>query len=220
MGSEMCIRDSSLTTSSMPLSGPAPIVAIQLGEHDLNEIKRLPDVGVTLNDSILSVGNSAIVDMNGNLMAPIHSFPPALFITDFTRPRLLSFSFDIGSGVLTLTFSETVIGSSFTPSAIMFVNGQVSNVSGELQPTASYTLTGGTPSTFYSTVIEVQLTEQDLSAINATDNLATSVDNTYIIATPTTIFDANGNEMIPIPLAGLQASEFCLVSCSASGKMI
>lgn len=211
-------------TSSRSLSGPTPNVVILLSNHDLNEIKRLPDVGVSLNDSILSVGDSAIIDMNGNLMAPISRndfFQPVLYISDFTSPQLVSFSFDIGSGVLMLTFSETVIGASFTPSAITFFNGQVSNVSGELQPTASHRLTGGTSSTFDSTVIEVQLTQQDLSAINATDNLATSVDDTYIIATSVTVFDTNGNQMIPIPLADrLQVSEFCLVSCSTNGRIL
>ena len=210
-------------TNSVSLSEPATVIIIQLSNTDLNGIKAIPNLGATANDTFLSVGNSAVVDMNGNVMAPISSSDAlivAFLIPDFTPPALVSFSLDIGSGVLTLTFSETVIGSTLTPSAITFVNGQVSNVSGELQPTASHRLTGGTSSTFDSTVIEVLLTQQDLSAINATDNLATSVNDSYIIATSMTVFDTNINQMIPISLADpLQASEFCLVSCDTNGKI-
>lgn len=199
--------------SSVSLSGPAAHVIIQLSGDDLNGIKRIPELGSSVNFTFLSVGASAVVDMNGNRMAPISSseaLAVAFLIPDFTPPELVSFSLDIGSGVLTLTFSETVDAASFNFSGITLINGQVS--------TASYRLTGGSWSTFPSTVIQVQLTQQDLSAINVMDNLATSVDNTFITATSGSIFDVAYNPLVPISIANsLQVSEFCR-SCSTNGK--
>ncbi len=211
-------------TSAMPSPEPAAYVVIELSILDLNEIKRLPGIGTSVNDTYLSVGNSAVVDMNGNGIIPIPSSRALLvsvFTADRTSPSLLSFSLDIASGVLTLTFSETVSGASFTASAITLVNGQISMIDGELQPTANYTLTGGSWSTFDSTVIEIHLSQEDFSAINSTDNLATSAANTYIIAASMAVFDTTGNGMDPIALAdSLPVSDYCSVSCSATGKII
>jgi hypothetical protein len=209
--------------SSVSLSGPAADVIIQLSNDDLNGIKTFPEIGSSLNDTFLSVGDSAVVDMNGNRMAPIsssHAVIVTSLIPDFTRPVLVSFSLDIGSGVLTLTFSETVAAATFNFSAITLFNGQSSMVNGSLlnQPTASYRLTGGSWSPFPSAVIQVQLTQEDLSAINAMNNLGTSVDNTYITATSRSIFDTAYNPLVPIALTDYhQVSEVCRF-CSTFGK--
>ena len=208
-------------TNSVSTSTPAADVIIELSDVDLNGIKAIPDLGTSENDTFLSVGNSAVVDMSGNVMVPIPSsfaLIVAMLIPDFTSPELVSFSLDIGSGLLTLTFSETVNGALFNFSGITLFNGQVSTFNGELRPAASYRLTGGTWSTFFSPVIEVQLTERDLSAINALDNLATSINNTYITADSGSVFDAFHNPLVPISLVDrLQVEDFCH-SCT-NGKI-
>ena len=208
-------------TNSVSTSTPAADVIIELSDVDLNGIKAIPNLGTSENDTFLSVGNSAVVDMSGNVMVPIPSsfaLIVAMLIPDFTSPELVSFSLDIGSGLLTLTFSETVNGALFNFSGITLFNGQVSTFNGELQPAASYRLTGGTWSTFFSPVIEVQLTERDLSAINALDNLATSINNTYITADSGSVFDAFHNPLVPISLVDrLQVEDFCH-SCT-NGKI-
>ena len=199
-------------TNSAPPSEPAAAVVIMLSNEDLNEIKRIPDLATNLNDTYLSVGNTAVIDMNGNRMPPISAAEAlsALLITiDFTSPELVSFSLNIGSGALTLTFSETVEAASFNFSGISLVNGQVSTVNGELRSNASYRLTGGSWPMFRSAVLEVQLTAQDLTAINAIDILATNENNTYITADSTSIFDVEYNPLVPISLADrLQVSSF------------
>ena len=211
----------SLTNSVSP-SEPGSIVQIQLSDDDLNGIKSNPGIGTHLNDTFLSVGDSGIVDMNGNSVVPIPGsfhIPPADFIFDFTSPELISFSLDITSGLLTLTFSETVEAATFNFSGITLVNGQVSTINGELRSNASYRLTDGSWPTFYTTVLQVQLTPQDLTAINAMDNLATSTNNTYITADPGSIYDTFYNSLVPISLANsLQVSELCRSCSTASGK--
>ena len=209
-------------TNSVFTSEPAAVIIIALSIVDLNGLKAIPDFGTSANDTYLSVGNSAVVDMSGNAMLPISSSNAlivAFLIPDFTPPELVSFSLDIGSGLLTLSFSETVNGALFNFSGITLVNGQVTTFNGGLRPTASYRLTGGTWSTFYSPVIEVQLTQRDLSAINALDNLATSVNDTYITADSGSVFDTLYNPLVPILLADrLQVEEFCR-SCRTNGKI-
>ena len=199
-------------TNSAPPSEPAAAVVIMLSNEDLNEIKRIPDLATNLNDTYLSVGNTAVIDMNGNRMPPIsaaEALRAVLFIIDVTSPELVSFSLNIGSGALTLTFSETVEAASFNFSGISLVNGQVSTVNGELRSNASYRLTGGSWPTVRSAVLEVQLTPQDLTAINAMDVLATNENNTYITADSASIFDVEYNPLVPISLADrLQVSSF------------
>lgn len=211
-------------TGGMLSPEPTDYVVVQLSTLDLNEIKRLSGIGTSLNDSYLSVGSSAITDMSGNDIVPIPSSNALMafsFTVDTTRPELDSFSLNVASGVLILTFSEPVIGTSFNVSAITLFNGQISMVNGELQPTASYTLTGGSSSSSDSTVVEIHLTQQDLSAINSMDNLATSTNDTYIVAASTTVYDTSGNEMVPIILADrFLVSEYCSVSCSDTGKIL
>ena len=206
----------SLTSSVFLVSTPAAYVVIQLSERDLNEIKRLPFIGTSVNDSLLLIGDSAIADMNGNFISSSDGLPPASFIPDSTNPELVSFSLDIGLGILILTFSEIVVGASFNAFTISLVDGPVLQ---NISYTYTLTLAGGSSSIHDSIVIQFKLGLEDFFNINVTDDFATSVDNTYIAASSETITDTVGNFMHPITFANpLQASEICYF-CSNVGKI-
>ena len=202
-------------TDSAVLTPPDSYVIISISNDDLNEIKRLTDLGTNGNNSFLSITDSAFVDINGNNVIPISSgnaLQVTIFIPDYTNPQLISFSIDISSGVLTLTFSETVNTSSFDATGLTLVSGQSS--------TSNYTLTGGSLSSGDSPILELRLLQQDLNAINAMDNLATSLNNTYIIATSLTVSDMVRNLLSPISLVDrLQVSDLVLCDPCSNGKM-
>ena len=191
-----------LTSCMSVILGPASRVVFQLGNDDLSIIKTA-SIGTSRSDSFLSVGESAVVDVDGNWMVPIPStnaFQAAFFIPDSTRPELVSFSFDFGLAELIMKFSEIVSVTSFNVTGISLINE-------ELEPTEMFTLTGGSTSSLDSAVIIVNLVQEDLGGIDAAGNLATSVNNTYIVALSSTISDTVGNEMVPIALPfPLQAS--------------
>lgn len=204
----------SLTSCMSVLLGPAPRVVFQLSNNDLNNIKTISDIGNSPLDSFLSIGNSAVVDMNGNRVVPIPSsdaLQVASLIADATAPELVSFSLDIGLGVLAMTFSEIVDAASFHITGVSFTNNDTSDP-------LIYTLTGGILSVLDGTVIVIQLIQVDLGNINVINNLATSVNNTYILIFPDTVTDTMGNGNVPISFP-FQASKVCH-NCTNDGKII
>ena len=82
-------------------------VVIGLTEDDLNVIKRETGVWSDNTTAYVGVRSSFITDMNDN--AVVESVTLAsVFVEDVTSPELVSFDLDMNSGVLSMTFSETV----------------------------------------------------------------------------------------------------------------
>eukprot|EP00731_Ephydatia_muelleri_P036557 Em0277g2a len=115
----------------------------------------------------------------------------------FTRdttppPRLIDFTeIDIASGLIVLSFSETVRVSTFTPTAIMLMD--------LFQPTlALQNLTGGTVSNVNSDIVTFQLTQQDLQAVQSNSFLCTYRGNCYISFTSALVTDMVGNPVMAI----------------------
>lgn len=192
---------------------PSPIIIVTLSTKDVNDIKRITVLGTQLNNSFLSFSANFVSDESGNPVVPI---PPcaalraAVFMEDTTPPLLTLFFINITSGILNMTFSETVNILSFRFSSLTLVNGRPMNTNGELQPVSSYTLTGGSLlSGLDDPVVAVKITQYDLDAIFAMGNLATSVSDTYLITTSETVVDMVQNPLHPIPLnLPLQASAY------------
>lgn len=119
--------------------------------------------------------------------------------TDATKPELVGFDLDLNSGSLTITFSETVLPTSVTPSAIT-VQGLES-----LELTAGnrsffFTLTRLTNATSLSnTVLRLQLSNSDLNEIKARSCLATSGADSYLSLTERAFTDVFRNYIVPVP---------------------
>ena len=168
--------------------------AIQFNEVDANSIKARLTLGTGRDNAFISFTRNAIEDMANNdvvAISPANSQQAAIFIADDASPVLRSFSLDANSGILRLSFDETVNAATFNVTGLAFVN----RASGS---TASYTLVDSLPSSVNSAVIEVQLSLRDLNAINAIDNLATSTSDTFLTATPYTVRDMNQNSLAAV----------------------
>ena len=191
------LTDSSI--SMIPFSG----ALIRLSRNDLNAIKRFTNLGTESRNSFLSFSARFISDMSGNRVVPIPSsmaVPVESFTADTTPPLVLDFSINITSGVLSLTFDETVNISSFDFTGLTLLNRPLMNVNGELQRVSNYTLTSGSlQSGFNDPVVVFALTQHDLDAIIAVDGLATSVNSTYLAATSHTVLDMAQNQLVPLP---------------------
>ena len=176
---------------------------VRLDTDDLNTIKA-NYIGTNPPSSFLSLTEGAILDMNGNSIVSISS-NQALSVNDYildtTPPSLVSFSANLYTGVLILTFDEIVDASTFDASSLIMVN-----------PTSSvvYHLTNTSyGSQMDSTIIHVTMSESDLNVIRSIDNFATSVNNMYLSVQPQTVFDTIGNQLNSIPLSSpLQVSNF------------
>ena len=94
------------------ITNDSTVVMIRLNNDDLNEIKIRSSVATFENITHISVTNRFIQDMNENFISPISSMNPipvSIFMEDIVSPELDSFNLDMdGSGLLTLSFSESV----------------------------------------------------------------------------------------------------------------
>ena len=189
-------------TDSTAISISNPAITIRLSLNDLNAIKRFTNLGTDHRNSFLSFSEALISDVSGNSVASRMAVPVDSFVADMTSPFTTSFSINITSGILSMTFSETVNISSFDFSGLTLLNRSAMNPStGNFQPVSNYTLTGGTLlSQFDDSVVVVALSQRDLDAIIAINNLATSATNTYLAATLRTIRDMARIRLDPISL--------------------
>ena len=168
-------------------------ISIRLGANDLNELKRLTRIALSLNSSYISFSQFSIVDTNGNkVVSRPYDNPVQVisFLEDVTRPRLLAFDIDMDYGLLNLTFDETINVSSLAHTEITLQGTESFTQS----TTHSIRLSGGTTlSLSDSTEVQFSLTAGDLNQIKFLLYLATSANDTYIAITNHTIRDMNNN---------------------------
>lgn len=164
-------------------------LAVQLSEGDANIIKSNTNLGTHISNSYLSITENTILDMNSNNVLPIgtsQALRAIRVVPDNTSAVLRSFTLDMNTGSLSLTFDETVNAAMFNVSALTFANRA-------FRSPVRYTLVDSTHSTVNSATIEVTLSSRDLNTIKAITDLATSTSDTYIIANAYTVRDMNNN---------------------------
>lgn len=169
-------------------------LAIQLSDSDANVIKANINLGTDTINSYLAITLNTIMDMNLNNVFAIgrsQALQAVRFVPDESNPVLRSFSLDLNTGTMSLTFDETVNAATFNTSALTFANRA-------FRSPVRYTLVDSTSSNLNSDVIEVSLSSNDLNALKAIVDLATSPSDTYIIATAYTVQDMSNN-----PLSGI-----------------
>jgi len=97
------------------------IVVVHLLTEDWILLQQEDRVCSNINNCWVTMATETIEDMNGNLLSPVLD-GEALYVLDFVDdmipPYLVSYSLDMDSGVLTLTFSEPVRTSTLNPMGI------------------------------------------------------------------------------------------------------
>jgi hypothetical protein len=96
-------------------------IEITLDSWNLNEVKRLSPLCTVADQCKMSVLDDFGSDMFSNglkTLDPVEAIAAANITTDKEGPRLDSFSLNINSGIITLTFDETVRSSSLNVSGI------------------------------------------------------------------------------------------------------
>ena len=180
--------------SLLPLGpGHPPEITIEFSADDLNTIKRLRLLAISNETTYISITDMFAEDAFGNEIDPIFANMSLLvteFTPDTTKPTLVSVTFSADTGLLSLTFDETVQSSSFNVTTVMFLN--------EITGT-EYTLKYSPPSrNAYisendSTVIDITLANADLNEIKILEDLAVDNVTTSISLTNWTVLDMNNN---------------------------
>ena len=177
-----------LTSIDFPRFPPTSTVVLTLGEEDLNAIKALPNLASLSSNTFLTITSQAVNDTNGNLLSSVELRAVNTFTPDSTPPQLRAFDLNLDTGVLYLSFSETVNGSSFDPTAITFQNL-------DSFPTNEYALTGGVWDQQFSSELQLNLTISDVNEIKRRIGLADIQDSTFLYFNGEVIRDVNSNFM-------------------------
>ena len=192
--------DSPYPSSSM--DNDSRVVFIRLGFTDLNAIKYRSSLARDNSTSYISITNLTVVDLSDNPVVPeeAESGQSARILTpDETGPILVSYSLNMTSTTLILTFNETVNASSLDVSEIAIQHSATSSFSYHSSPLR---LTPGHNETYTdsddSHVLVVHLGPTDRNELKRRRNLAISNDTTHLVAAPTAILDMSGNSLVAI----------------------
>ena len=176
-------------------------VSVFLSDEDANNIKRITSLATSINNTHLSIMNTLVRDTFNNpvkVIMNITGIRVTDYIGDGTPPVFTSFSFDLSSEVLSLTFDETVNATSVQPQLITF---QSDSSGSDPVP-----LTGGIVSSEDSTIIYIQLVDIDLHNIKRSLNLATRLNNTCLTLAVMTLSD------LSLPPNDIQLTTLCAES--------
>lgn len=182
-------------------SNNSPMITIQLGSFDSNEIKRLTALAISNTTTFLSITPFAISDMSGNRLQEI-TFSSALQVTEYTDdeipPMLVGFDLDLNTGNLTLEFDETVNASSLVISDLLLQN--MSSL-----PLSSLSIYNSSVILRDDTTLYVEFGIDFLNHLKRVDDLATASDNTYISFPSVSLSDMSDNEVVFISSTGANA---------------
>ena len=178
-----------------------PILLVYVGDDDLNEIKRIPELATLENSTYISMTALAVTDMVDLKLVPVerdNASNVQLYIPDTTDPRLVSFDFDLNAGILELTFDETIDAETVDESKIIIQ-------SMENAPIEAYQLKSGTLLSTDDPVLAYNLSFHDLNQVKLMRSLAIGNDSTFInLARGTVVdmaFDANPSVQVIMKVA-------------------
>ena len=122
------------------------------------------------------------------------------YIDDTTSPLLRTFSVNISSGILSLTFDETVNISTFMSTELTLIDSQF--------PVTNYTIQnpGILLTDDDSPIVTFQLHIDDLNSIKLDTALFATIGTSYISYTPTAVIDMSGNLAAALFVANASAA--------------
>ena len=194
------VRDASDTNRSEIECSSAPVlsassVTLTLSSNDQYLLSTDPGIATDVSNTFLVIEqHHQIFNDAGSLLTipPASPLQAMMVIPDTTGPTLLSFDLDLNSGLLTLHFTEPVTDLNAMPSAITLQSASNGTAT-------SYTFTGGGLQSRVSPAsLEVMINVEDLNAVKALLDLATSAANTFLSFTSNITTDYAFNEAEPI----------------------
>ena len=195
----------SLTDGEISPTSPSSSVDVTISADDLEDLKTMLTLGVNETSTYIAVSEDLVTDMVGLPLVEIpenDSLRAASHIADMTPPRLANFSIDLNTGLLTLTFDEPVLASTFIPTSITLQNR-------ETAPTSSLILSGGTINGTNGRVLTITMIPGDTNSLNSNAELAQSIENTFLSLTAGAVRDTALVPSAAIPTSNaLQVAQF------------
>ena len=179
------------------------VVSVTLLDVDLNDLKRRPQLTTRVNDTFLFFPRTALTDMNSNMVQAVLTAGKQAdnHTPDTTRPRLVSFTLNLTTEILELTYDEVIMATSFD------IREHTLHSDRTMLAT-SHRLGQGTVLTVDDTRLRIRLSLNDLNTLKFLP-LATGTHNTFLSFTKEAVSDMNNNEVIAVlPGQAAQADDF------------
>ena len=191
-----CSFYSLATSRVISINNSIPIhMTIQLSSDDLNEIKSRTDVATSLFNTYLTVEAHTFRDISLNLNEYRNSLRASEYVPDTTPPTILGFNLNLATNLISLTFDEPILVNSVNLSRVL-LHSSPSGIG------TTFYLTGGEPARSTnsptSTVVEYQLSANDIRSLSQNDAFATSADNTYLSAVAGVANDTNNGPSLAV----------------------
>ena len=207
---QITVQDAATLTTSYTLtdsttaSGDGTTIVIDLSSTDFNAIALDSSLATALGDSWLTIGNAiqsvSTSDWNVNI-ADGSGLQANSYVADSTDPALNSWTLNMNTGNLVLTFSEAVDASTLAVTGI--------TVQDAASQTTTYTLTDSTTGSGDGTTIDITLSATDLNAVKTDSGLAAAIGTSYLTITTSVIDDMAANDVTAIADgSGLQAGSY------------
>ena len=182
-------------------SGAGRIITISLTTSQQDVVKADTNLVTSYLTSYVQLEANTLADFAGNLLAALASQQVRTFTADTTAPVLSTFSLNMNSGRLGLTFSEAVQASTLDTT-----NLTLQHIANSVNAAQRYTMTStGTVSTANSNIVTVDLSIGDLNGVKTIDVLAKSSVSTFLSLTAGFVSDMSGVAIAAIPTTTAQA---------------
>ena len=170
------------------------IITVLLHPDDISILKLTEDFGTTENNTYVSLGAGAFFDTAGVGNDPLSAMKVTVHGIDSSVVQLASFSLDVQTGELILTFNDIVLANTLDASAIGIQSKRYSI------GTEMVTLTSLSSNTSSSDGYEINISIHplDLLAIKSVSGLATDNSTTWLTLQAYAIDDAFGNDVLAI----------------------
>ena len=182
-------------------------IQVNITDYDINLLKNHLTMARFDNNTFLSLDYATVQDMY--ISQPNPSFAATLgviaggMVRDLTPPSLVSFGFNITSGILVLTFNEFVLATAFYSPAITLQCSNTSIVGCFVSLTEAQAVSGNAKQLF------VQLSTKEQFQLKQNYNLDKNASDFYIAFTSGMISDLYGNVVNNIPTtAALRVTEW------------
>jgi len=175
-------------------------VNVTLTHPDATAIKQIVDVATSTATTYLSFASSLVSDTAADANAVVvvrtdSAKQVRIFTRDSIEPEIAQFSLDLTSGLMLLSFTETVNASSVNVAKLTL------HSSAALLPATSYPIVAGTVSSTDSDNITIALSVADQNEIKRLAGLCTGLSNCFLSATAATVNDMSANPLVAVPIA-------------------
>jgi len=173
-------------------------VTIILTLADMNNIKCIPALATSVENTFISFPNTLVQDTSSNLAVEYltsHSFQITVpYVADVTSPLLKQFAFNLSSNIMSLSFSETINMSSVLITSVRLQSEALSStVSVQLQQSSEVISICG----------EVVVLKLDFATINEVqkfhDSLCSNESNCFVVLQVGSLADQSGNYIVAGP---------------------